>query len=640
VAVNVGEVSVEMLLDFQKSEQQAKDFEAQIANTMASVSVLGPEHYREFAKKAAAELQKVEKEAKKTAEAAAKAFDGKVKQGFAELPGILGDVSDAVRMLGASFLGLSKDQAQAIEGTLELAEKGGQLGSAFGPAGIAIGVTAGILGGIFSANAAQAAKELKAFKDQLKESKDAVKLLRESTSDLATLDLPLAIKALKELDETRNAIIAKTNKGGRNIFGFADDSAMTSLARLRQGIVGVAEAQGKFDAIASASFESMDIRTAEVGGNLGDILGHLSSLGKEKSTKELKADFEAAKTEAEEVQKRVEAFQKKLAERQFLSASWLKEVAKDFGIISKDADEAGKKLTAADAAYSGSRKKRADDAKQKAEEEAKTRDKAFADEQAQEQRKFHFMLEMENRLEEERTAILDRGIAMRLAREQAATQTWISIEQKRLDFLASEKIQEKIHYDEWVKQFNEAFEKNQKVLEPFATVTGQIFSQIEDNLNNGANAFANIGKAARLGVAQVLKAQSKEWGLRALAEVAAGLATSALAPPGTPSRVERFTAAAQFGAAAVAAGGAGLALGKSGGGAGGGGGSSGGSGGSSPSLGKAANSGPTGPQTPSIINISVQTLAPGDQDTWEQIGAAAARGLEAHSRAGGKVRFS
>jgi gas vesicle protein len=213
MAVNVGEVSVEMLLDFERSEREAKDFEAKIANAMASVSNLGPEAYREFSKKAAAHLKKVEAETKKTADALAKAeekggFGNKLKNGLKELPGLLGDVGDVVNMLGADFLGLSEEQAKAADGMFSLAEKGGQIGMLFGgPVGAGIGAAGGaLLGWIKASKEAERLEFQRSFertlgtaerltenlKEQIKQEKqraEAAKLIHEwKTGELAVTD--------------------------------------------------------------------------------------------------------------------------------------------------------------------------------------------------------------------------------------------------------------------------------------------------------------------------------------------------------------------------------------------------------------------------------------------------------------------
>jgi len=64
-----------------------------------------------------------------------------------DLRGAIGDIGDAVGLLGEKFLGLKKAQLETLENTLALTEKGMALGAAFGPVGAAIGgVTGGILG--------------------------------------------------------------------------------------------------------------------------------------------------------------------------------------------------------------------------------------------------------------------------------------------------------------------------------------------------------------------------------------------------------------------------------------------------------------------------------------------------------------
>jgi hypothetical protein len=290
-----------------------------------------------------------------------------------------------------------------------------------------------------------------------------------------------------------------------------------------------------------------------------------------------------------------------------------------------------------------------EDRKRRAKERADTEKKAAEDAQKYTNDLARASLEWQKQLDAEREAeILYMATAeveaarrtkdILAAYDQGSFNTWLSYEQKRLDFLANEEIQRQALAAQAIDSASAQAQAYVNALAPLAGTLGSLFDSVAENVANNEDAFKDLGKTARGALSDLLKQYARKWALLAVESASAGFAalgnplTVAFAPP-------NFKAAAGYAAAAAAAGVGGVALGKgTGAGAGGGTGSSSG-GGSSPSLGKAANTGPT-VQTPSIIHINVQTLAPGDQDTWEQIGAAAARGLEAHVSAGGKVRFS
>jgi hypothetical protein len=82
----------------------------------------------------------------------------KTKKAFSELPGLAGDVGDAIGLLGEDFLGLSKSQMEATENTLALTSKFGQMGAALGPWGALAGAAAGATLGL--------AKEIKKANDE------------------------------------------------------------------------------------------------------------------------------------------------------------------------------------------------------------------------------------------------------------------------------------------------------------------------------------------------------------------------------------------------------------------------------------------------------------------------------------------
>jgi hypothetical protein len=92
-------------------------------------------------------------------------------------------------------------------------------------------------------------------------------------------------------------------------------------------------------------------------------------------------------------------------------------------------------------------------------------------------------------------------------------------------------------------------------------VTGSLSAftgALEQNIAAGEAALSGMGIAAEQAVAQVLRALSREWATKAIAELAAGWAL--LGTPAAPMAATHFKSAALYGAAAAASGVGGAAL--------------------------------------------------------------------------------
>jgi hypothetical protein len=307
MAVNAGEVSVEMLLDFERSEREAKDFEAQIANTMASVSNLGPEHYKEFAKRASAHLKKVEADTQKTAAALAKAaemggFKNKLKNVAREAPGFLGDVGDAVNLLGKDFLGLNSQQMEAIDNTLSLAEKGGQMGAVFGPWGALLGAAAGAALGLWKANeqaalsmeklgkkAIEARERMKLFIDMAEGTRDAAKAVEKYNEGLLELDEIGQKKTLKELAKDKEVLASNAKYAG-----LALESERKALKALEKDVQDGKKTKQEYE-IAAKAFSASEREATELLGKAKAAASEYASTLERRTTKAVKDHDKAVK---------------------------------------------------------------------------------------------------------------------------------------------------------------------------------------------------------------------------------------------------------------------------------------------------------------------------------------------------------
>lgn len=181
------------------------------------------------------------------------------------------------------------------------------------------------------------------------------------------------------------------------------------------------------------------------------------------------------------------------------------------------------------------------------------------------------------------------------------------------------------------KKLEETAASYQKALQPLAGVVGGIFAQITKNVEAGNKALAGVGKATRAAIGAELKELAKSWGAKALAELAAGLAS--LAVGNLPGASNHFASSAGYGAAAAAAGVAGAVVSR------GTGGSSASSpppagadtgGGLNPALG-GGSPGRAGGGTV-IVNLVGNMFLDGDDRALAPAGHKIARALQASSR--------
>jgi uncharacterized protein YjbJ (UPF0337 family) len=252
MAVDVGDVSLKAVLDVADAEEKATQFSRKVAWEIAEAAARGEKGFEKFSKMSAEEIQKFADRAAKHLEKVS--FSAKLKNAAKELPGVLGDVGDAINMLGADFLGLSEEQAKAIDGTLSMAEKGGQILGVLGPWGAAVGALAGAVIGYVKAGkdaerlefqrgfertlgtAERITKNLEAQIKQEKQRAEAAKLIHEwKTGELAVTD--------DLLERTRRLIDAEKRRA--EIREEAGRLAMTP-AEIRTELK---EAQAEYDAL-------------------------------------------------------------------------------------------------------------------------------------------------------------------------------------------------------------------------------------------------------------------------------------------------------------------------------------------------------------------------------------------------------
>ncbi len=151
---------LEVVIDARKAKAGAKEFVDAQEGMRRSAKQSADDIVRSADREAQAQKKKADAavQAANRAVSSAKESFGKLEKFVGASQGWIGDVGDAVGMLGNDFLGLSVAQQKTLEGTLALTQKGAALGSIFGPLGGLIGGAAGALLGYASASNS-AAKE-------------------------------------------------------------------------------------------------------------------------------------------------------------------------------------------------------------------------------------------------------------------------------------------------------------------------------------------------------------------------------------------------------------------------------------------------------------------------------------------------
>jgi len=156
-------------------------------------------------------LDGIAKASEKTASAVDKI---NLRQTFEKAVGSIGAVKDILEKTGGSLLGFSDSTQKAVKSTLELGEKGAQLGAMFGPIGLGIGALAGGIAGYFVA----ANQALEDSVNNLREARnESVKVL-DTFKDVERIDMSSFVSQLEDVRKKEEAIkneIIQQNKERR-----------------------------------------------------------------------------------------------------------------------------------------------------------------------------------------------------------------------------------------------------------------------------------------------------------------------------------------------------------------------------------------------------------------------------------------
>ena len=507
------------------------------------------------------------KDFQQAAQRTAKAAEGiKLSMIMEKAVGHIGDVKDILEKTGKSLLGFSQATVDTIVKTGDLAEKGASLGSSFGPMGAVVGALAGGLIGYASA----------AYDSEV-----ATARLAAEFSNLK-LNVDNVVKAIGEAERVRE-IADSASRAAYSLSSAIDDALHPedlpkSSKALKEAIEAhevSLEQAGKNAESHAKKLKGLQKTVEEVSVRYTDNLGD-----QEKKEKDLEKAKQAVLAKEEELAGLtantlpvLEKYNALLAAQATRTTAVTKEISTQTKTITVNIDK------------------------------IKAHQKAIMDDRAEAARTQRVNEILEDNADRERHA------ADRLKIEQDLNASLLSETQRAVDERQSLADQ----------NTSAAIDKYSNYASLITSVTGSLTSQLEANVAAGEALFTGFGAAAEKGVSQVLKALGKEYSVKAIGEVAVGLA--AIAASDYKAAGAAFLSAAQFGLAATAAGVAGAVVGgdasrrdsarsESAGGV------SGGSAGSATDSGRISDPGPQS-MTPVVINFN-SSVPPTERGAQQQ----------------------
>lgn len=475
-------------------------------------------------------FQKMERAASKAAEEANQHLSELVSvEKFEAFRGWLGDVRDAFDLAGQSLLGLSEDAAKAASETGYLIEKGIAVGGAFGPIGAVGGAALGTLLGWLKANndeTERAEKRLEDLKKIVEETDDAFANL--NNTDLSNV-ISEVVRLQKELDDLK---------------GFDEATQRKIEALGKQGLQGQAEAlralliKSQGGETAGKSLEELLDLYDDVNAKFSDLQVTLKSAAK--VTQDY-ADKEGLSAEAIDAnQKKVQEYSDSLADLTERRAA-IKAAIDEFGKSAEATADKTAKATKATKEYY---------------EEAPDLIAIY--------------LRDKTRLEEENTAL-----AIENFRKYALQEAQINAEklqtklEQEAEFSANIYNFQKTRFEAGVavldkeqEAFEKAMDERTSDIESYLSAATSIFSDIgsliEENIASNEKLLHGLARQAEESFGAILKGLGREFLVKGIGEVAAGLAV--LGTPLAPTAATHFLAAAKYGAAAAIAGVGGVAL--------------------------------------------------------------------------------
>lgn len=531
-----------------------------------------------------------------------------LKSKFNEARAWIGDVGDAFGKLGKTLFGLTDAEAAAGDKALYMASKGMALGEAFGPLGMVIGGLAGVALALFTsgmeAAAAATQKMVDAGLRDLNNKRQQIELTRKATE--ATIDYNTAVAAagkveignvltlltaeknlfdertkwnreqLKQIEDYRTTELTKakanaasegsiaTEKRIAEINAYADKFKLQNEAAIKNE-----EEAAQLRLLSNAHLKGGEAIEDEIA-SLNKQRHALELIGHDKSIKELKVDYDLAKSATDKALDAVTNLKDEIANKkgsgggfidtfqgfydQLVTLPRLVEEAKK--AIGLEGEAKGALTTKEKAPKKAPGLTIEEFNRQQAQEVQDERNKdleKWADEQLkimEDEKKAAAEVEkewnktLENYEIDKNKRLYDQALAaslakIELAKEQHAEETRIAEE-------AAKKQQQQ--FDETTAYYTSTI--NDYLMPMVNEVTGQLYKNIEE----GNKAFEGFGSAAKKGIAEALKALGKQFAVQAISEAAAGLASLALGPFGGVSAGMHFAAAAGYGAAALAAG--------------------------------------------------------------------------------------
>ncbi len=369
-------VEIELLLKLDEAEKEAERFQDEFAANVIRAADRGEEAFEKFRDKSVDELKKLAVAAKKHAEEGLKKWGDNLN----EVRGIIGDVGDAVGLLGKGLFGLSESQQLVVDKTIAMTEKGMALGDSFGGlfgpigkiAGNAIGAVGGGLLGYLAGNAEVAATEMIALNNATfaaqkiqQDLASKIRLVREQLSGVKTKGLSGDIERFDIVDaevkaaekkadalEKEHELLKKNLNEKIKAGSITEDELNSEKAKKAE----VEAAQAEYSKLSRIQTDMVD-RLRKAGDEQADKDLETFKVKGELTKKELQANKKKAEDDLQIAQNKIAYYKLELGKVEDYDAQAAGNRAKDIEEWSQAAEKARQEIQSTSDALDGFNKK-------------------------------------------------------------------------------------------------------------------------------------------------------------------------------------------------------------------------------------------------------------------------------------------
>lgn len=549
-----------------------------------------------------------------SASAAIVQHNEELKNNLSYARGWIGDFGDAFDKVGQTFLHLSDAQTKAGSSAIYMAQKGIALTEGLGVEAQVLGGLAGVTLSLFTSGMEAAAratqKQVDAALKDLNAKRQQADLTRKATEAIINYQTALAAAGKVEIGNVLTLLTAEKNlfdertKYNREQLKQVEDYRTKELAKAKENATAegtlatqkrVTEVNAYADKFKLLNEEAIKYQEQESQARVQQIATYagtqaieeqiaaldknrkaLDDIGKVKSIRELKSDYNDAKTATDEAITAVKNLKDEIAVKEasgeggFLGTfqtfydklvtlpRLVEEAEKAIGLeggaktdLTTKQKEGG--LTEAQKAWQRDQEFRQGilDVDRAYEDEQRANEQAFLDDVARIDKEYKdkdiqdtydWNVAQENAEIEKNQRIHDETIAANAALSDLKEKQ----RQEDLKRAQEQAAKEKELFEQTAQDYEDSI--NTIFMPAVTAVTGQLY----ENIEAGKSAFDGFGNAVKKGISESLKALGKQFAVKAIGEAAEGAAS--LAFQDYPGAGKHFAAAAGFSAAALAAG--------------------------------------------------------------------------------------